>query len=195
MMEQNSRIITFGKRLVYVYICSLCIPVHAARAPRGHNMNQFKFIHYTEMTYLSNLLQSVPWYCGKPRIHTPLDWNHCHWENLANILRGAAIRNVSESLIFGRKSSNRIYGKWRSGDGKWSSSAGYSVITVFCYRQATVSSYFPVVKWGPVTLGGSLFLCVGKVQMESTLEWTKLYKKEFERNCNLAKNKNETRKQ
>lgn len=162
---------------------------------RGHNVNQFKSILYTEMTYLSNLLPSVPRYCGRPRIHTPLDWNHCHWENLANTLRGAAILKVSESLIFSRKSSRRIYGKWKSGDGKWSSSAGYSVITVFFYRQATVSSYFHVVKWGPVTLRGSLFLCFGKVQMESTLEWTKLFEIEFERNCNLAKNKNETRKQ
>lgn len=53
-----------------------------------------------------------------PRIHTPLDWNHCHWENLANTLRGAAILKVSESLIYSRKSSRRIYGKWESGDGK-----------------------------------------------------------------------------
>lgn len=76
------------------------------------------------------------------RIHMPLDWNNCQWEKLANTLRGAAILKVSESLIFSRKSSGRIYGKWESGDGKWSGSAGYSVITAFFYRQATVSSYF-----------------------------------------------------
>lgn len=34
--------------------------------PRGCDMNQFKSIFYTEMTYLSNLLQSVPFYCERP---------------------------------------------------------------------------------------------------------------------------------
>ena len=130
----------------HVCMCGVCMQHDVsgnACVLRGRNMNQFKSIFYTEMTYLSNLLQSVPFYCVKGlRIHTPLDWNHCHWENLANTLRGAAILKVSESLIFSRKSSRRIYGKWESGDGKWSSSAGYSVITAFFYRQAMVSSHF-----------------------------------------------------
>lgn len=77
-----------------------------------------------------------------PRIHMLLDWNHCQWDNLANTLRGVPILKVSESLIFSRKSSGWIYGKWESGDGKWCGSAGYSVITAFFYRQSMVSSYF-----------------------------------------------------
>lgn len=130
------------------YTSGVCTSVHmqhvskSARVLWGRYMQQFKAIFWREITYLSNLLERL--FCSivkGRRIRMPLDWNHCHWENLANTLRGAAILKVSESLIFSRKSSRRIYGKWESWDGKRSSSAGYSVITVFCHRQATVSGY------------------------------------------------------
>lgn len=111
-----------------------------------------------------------------PRNHTPLDWNHCQWEKRADTLRGAAILKVSESLIFSRKSSRRIYSKWENGDGKWFASAGYSVIT-FIDRPRCPAISKLVVKWSPVALRGSLLLRLAKVQMKSTLGWAKLCEK------------------
>lgn len=52
----------------------------------------------------------------------------------------------SKSLIFCRKSSRRIFGKWESGYGKWSSSVGYSVITVFFCRPCRQAIFKLVVK-------------------------------------------------
>lgn len=129
------------------YTSGVCTSVHmqhvskSARVLWGRYMQQFKAIFWREITYLSNLLETVLFYCERQ------ENSHASWlkslplGDLANTLRGAAILKVSESLIFSRKSSRRIYGKWESWDGKRSSSAGYSVITVFCHRQATVSGY------------------------------------------------------
>ena len=102
---------------------------------KGCNTNLFKNQSSPqEMTYLSNLLQcSIPLW--KSREFTRLDWNHCHWGNRGQLLGGPAILKVRESLIFSRKSSRRIHGKWQRGDGKWSISAGYSVSTLFFYEQ------------------------------------------------------------
>lgn len=106
------------------------------------------------------------------RIHMPLDWNHCRWENGANTLRGAAILKVSESLISSRKSSRQIYGKWESRDSKWLSSAGYSVITVFCLRRATsvqlFSSLWLTEVWSLIEGVCSCSLCRWKWKVPSS---------------------------
>lgn len=140
-LHLHSQRVNIRSCMVFVHpcACSVSLEMHVCReVATWFHLNPSSAQKWLICPIYYRLFHSI---VRGPRIHTPLDWNHCHRENLANTLRGAAILKVSESLIFSRKSSRRIYGKWESGDGKWSSSAGYSVITVFFYRQATVSSY------------------------------------------------------
>lgn len=117
----------------------LCACIHVRQVSTGIYLNPSSTKKLLICPIYYRLFHSI---VRGSRIHMPPDWNHCRRENVANTLRGAAILKVSESLISSWKSSRRIYGKWESWDGKWSSSAGYTVITVFCIRQSTVSSHF-----------------------------------------------------
>lgn len=53
---------------MYGVCTSVCMQRESGNAcvPRGRDMIPFKSIFCTEMTYLSNLLQTVPFYCERP---------------------------------------------------------------------------------------------------------------------------------
>ncbi len=163
-----------------VFNTSMCVQSVSEKACvlGGRNKNQFKSI-YREMTYLSKLLQSVPFLLLKAREFTRL--------LIEIIATGRTWPTPSEELLFGKWVNHWF----TAGNHQGESMANERVemenglvqqdiqlsLHSFIDRPRCPAIFKLLVKWRPVALRGSLFLRLRKVQMESTLEWAQLCEK------------------